>query len=524
MVPFLAEKITVALNKAGNASGEFSHDIAQQPTNRVLSILATLLTNNQEAPGGDDGAMYRSPSTPPTKMGVPNCTSLLTAERVQDIVEDVLLSSPFRRTAKAYILYRERHAEQRSLIQQLRGNLVSHFLDRSDWRVKENSNMGYSLQGLNQFVSSRVSEAYWLHKVYNRQMRQAHDDGDIHIHDLGSVSPYCVGWDLLVLLTVGFRGASGKVESAPPRHFRSALGQMVNFLFTLQGEAAGAQAFSNVDTLLAPFIRADGLSFRDVKQCLQEFVFNLNVPTRVGFQTPFTNLTFDLTVPSYYEKQAAIIGGKPTDDCYGDFGTEMEMLNKAFLEVLGAGDASGRVFSFPIPTYNITPNFDWDRPSLAPLWRLTAKYGVPYFANFINSDMNPEDARSMCCRLHIDNREIRKRLEGIFAAAPLTGSIGVVTINLPRLGHTATSIPTFFEKLSGLLRLAYQSLEEKRKGLESFTSDGLYPYLKFYLRNTKGRTNFTKRPPRFSRQSRNSSVCPQARHQRQSPQHAKAAP
>jgi len=301
------------------------------------------------------------------------------------------------------------------------------------------------------------------------------------------LSVYCVGWDLSDLLTVGFCGASGKVQSKPAKHFRSTLGQIVNFFYTLQGEAAGAQAFSNFDTLLAPFIRYDDLNYSEVKQALQEFLFNVNVPTRVGFQTPFTNITFDLQVPDYYTNSGVIIGGEMQDATYGEFQAEMDMLNRAFLEVMLEGDAKGRVFTFPIPTYNIGKDFDWDNKELEPLWQITAKYGIPYFANFVNSDMQPEDARSMCCRLRIDNRELRSRGGGLFGSSPLTGSIGVVTINLPRIAVQAQNKQDFFARLEKNMQLAKESLEIKRKLLECLTEDNLYPYTKFYLRHVKDR-------------------------------------
>jgi ribonucleoside-triphosphate reductase len=340
---------------------------------------------------------------------------------------------------------------------------------------------------LNNYISSEISKNYWLNKIYPENIRTAHISGDFHIHDLNILSVYCVGWDLFDLLIEGFTGVEGKISSKPPKHFRSALGQVVNFFYTLQGEAAGAQAFSNFDTLLAPFIRYDKLTYKGVKQALQEFLFNINVPTRVGFQTPFTNITLDLTMPTYYAKQAVIIGGKPQRETYQDFQKEMDMLNKAFLEVMEEGDANDRVFTFPIPTYNITKNFDWDSDSSKLLWQVTGKYGLPYFSNFINSDMNPDDARSMCCRLRIDNRQLEKRGGGLFGANPLTGSIGVVTINLPRLGLKAKNKEEFFVKLKELMITAKDSLEIKRNVLERFTESNLYPYTKFYLREIKSR-------------------------------------
>ncbi len=347
--------------------------------------------------------------------------------------------------------------------------------------MNENSNMAFSLQGLNNYIAAEVSKTYWLSKIYPPEIRSAHVEGDMHIHDLGQLSVYCVGWDLMDLLTKGFSGAEGKVESSPARHFRSALGQIVNFFYTLQGEAAGAQAFSSFDTLLAPFIYYDQLSYTDVKQALQEFVFNINVPTRVGFQTPFTNITMDLKAPDIYKDQPVVIGGKQMDRSYGEFASEMDMLNRAFLEVMIGGDAKGRVFTFPIPTYNITRDFDWAGPTLDYLWEATAKYGIPYFSNFVNSDMDPNDARSMCCRLRLDTRKLEARGGGLFGANPLTGSIGVVTINLPRIGYLAADEEEFFQRLDFVLTLAKNSLEIKRKVLETYTSGGLYPYTKFYL-------------------------------------------
>jgi ribonucleoside-triphosphate reductase len=348
--------------------------------------------------------------------------------------------------------------------------------------------MDYSLQGLNNYISSELSKTYWLHSIYPQEISRAHIEGDMHLHDLSSLSAYCVGWDLYDLLQEGFRGVAGKVESAPPKHFGVALGQIVNFFYTLQGEAAGAQAFANFDTLLAPFIWYDGLDYNEVRQALQEFMFNVNVPTRVGFQTPFTNITLDLTVPSYYKKEGVLIGGKIMDRSYGEFQKEMDMLNTALLEVMAEGDARGRVFTFPIPTYNISKDFDWNNPNIEKLWEVTAKYGLPYFANFVNSDMKPEDARSMCCRLRIDNRELNRRGGGLFGASPLTGSIGVVTINLPRLGYLAkNNEEDFFARLDHLMCLARDSLEIKRKILENFTDGRLYPYMQFYLRNIKAR-------------------------------------
>ncbi|MCL0042516.1 ribonucleoside triphosphate reductase [Thermodesulfovibrionales bacterium] len=458
IVKFETEKITNAITKAGLATGEFGPEIAKPLALKVLNLAQNVITHK----------------TP-------------TVEEIQDVVEEVLLSSPYRKTAKAYILYREQRARVRSIAAKAQVDLVDQYLGRLDWQVNENSNMTFSLQGLNNYVSSEITKIYWLNKIYPSEVRQAHIDGDFHIHDLNILSVYCVGWDLYDLLLEGFRGAAGKIESRPARHLRSALGQVTNFFYTLQGEAAGAQAFSNFDTLMAPFIKYDGLSYNDVKQALQEFVFNINVPTRVGFQAPFTNVTLDLTVPNYYANQGVIIGGKPQDKTYKEFQHEVDLFNKAFLEVMLEGDAKGRVFTFPIPTYNITADFDWENRNLDALWQITSKYGVPYFSNFINSDMSPEDARSMCCRLRIDNRGLKKRGGGLFGASPLTGSTGVVTINMARLGYLAKDEDDFLERLGALMGLAKESLEIKRKALEDFTVASLYPYAKYYLRNIKKR-------------------------------------
>jgi len=408
-------------------------------------------------------------------------------EEIQDIVEEVLIKSGNPRVAKAYILYRQQRSEARDARRiMLDGEkLVEDYLHRADWRVNENSNMNYSLQGLNFYVASSIAANYWLQKVYPPEVQQAHTEGDFHIHDLGMLSTYCCGWDLQDLLRLGFGGVPAMLESKPPKHFRTALGQLVNFFYTLQGESAGAQAVSNFDTLLAPFIRYDRLDYQGVKQAVQEFVFNINVPTRVGFQTPFTNLTFDLTPSPVLRGQPAIIGGEIREETYGEFQSEMDMLNCAFAEVMFEGDAKGRVFTFPIPTYNITREFDWDNPVLAPIWRMTAKYGIPYFSNFINSDMQPEDARSMCCRLRLDNRELRKRGGGLFGANPLTGSIGVVTINMARIGYLAGDETEFVDRLSRLMDAARTSLEIKRKILEQLTAQGLYPYSRHYLSSIK---------------------------------------
>lgn len=459
VVEFNSSKITAAIAKAGQATGEFEEREARKLTLRVLTLAHE---------------MHLGP--------VPE------VEEVQDIVERVLLDSVFYQTAKAYIIYRAQHAQIRQMATRANVELVDHYIQKLDWKVNENSNMSYSLQGLNNYISSDVTAEYWLNSIYPPEIRSAHKNGDIHIHDLSLLSVYCVGWDLQDLLRQGFKGVAGKVESSPPKHLRSALGQIVNFFYTLQGEAAGAQAISNFDTLLAPFVRYDRLDYREVKQALQEFIFNINIPTRVGFQTPFTNITMDLYVPSILKDQSVIVGGVDRAETYGDFQPEMDLINRAFAEVMMDGDAKGRVFSFPIPTYNITADFDWENPNLEPVWKMTGRYGIPYFSNFVNSDMSPEDARSMCCRLRLDNRELLKRGGGLFGANPLTGSIGVVTINLPRIGYVSRIKTEFYADLIEQIQLAVKSLGIKRKVLEKFTEKHLYPYSKFYLRDVKDGT------------------------------------
>lgn len=411
-----------------------------------------------------------------------NSRSIPAVEEVQDIVEQVIIKAGHTKLAKAYILYRDQRRQLREIHDgELEEKLMKDYLGRADWRLKENSNMSFSVQGLNNYIASSISARYWLNKLYPAEIRNAHINGDFHLHDLGMLAPYCCGWDLKTLLIKGFGGVGEKTQSKPPKHFRSALGQVVNFLYTLQGEAAGAQAFANFDTYLAPFIRYDNLSYKDVKQAIQEFVFNVNVPTRVGFQTPFTNISLDVTPSKMLGEENVIIGGEVMPDKYKDFQAEMDTFNRAFAEVMIEGDSTGRVFSFPIPTYSIDKDFDWDKESMKPVWEMTAKYGIPYFSNFINSDMNRDDARSMCCRLRLDNRELRKRGGGLFGANPLTGSLGVVTVNLSRIGYLSKDKKEFKQRLKKLMDLAKESLEIKRKLIEQYSDDGLYPYSKYYL-------------------------------------------
>jgi len=459
IVAFDPSKITKAIANAGKATGDFGESEAKKLMLKVLDLAHEL----QLVPLPD-------------------------VEVIQDVVERVLFDSLFFKTAKAYMLYREQHAKIREITTRANLNLVDGYLKELDWIVHENSNMSYSLQGLNNYLSSHITSNYWLNRIYPPEIRHAHENGDFHIHDLSLLSVYCVGWDLGDLLRQGFKGVAGKIESTAPKHFRSALGQVVNFFYTLQGEAAGAQAFSSFDTLLSPFVRYDRLNYNEVKQVLQEFVFNINIPTRVGFQTPFTNITMDLTVPEFLKNTPVIIGGRDCKTTYSEFQPEIDMINRAFAEVMMEGDAKGRVFTFPIPTYNITVDFDWDNPNLETIWKITGKYGVPYFSNFVKSDLSPDDARSMCCRLRLDKRELIKRGGGLFGSNPLTGSIGVVTINMPRIGYLSKDEDDFFDRLKNLVFLAKESLTIKRKALERFTERNLYPYTKFYIRDVKQRT------------------------------------
>lgn len=454
-VPFNQEKITNAIFKAAQAVGGDDCERAKFLSDQVVALI-------QKDP--------------------------ISVEEVQDLVEKVLIENGHAKTAKAYILYRQQRTELRNF-QNLMLNsekMVSEYLQEISWKVKENSNMNFSLQGLNNHIISAVSSTYWLEKIYPKEIRNAHIHGDLHIHDLGLLSAYCAGWDLEDLLLNGFRGAPQKITSAPPKHFRSALGQIVNFLYSLQGECAGAQAFSSLDTYLAPFVRYDGLSYKQVLQAMQEFIFNLNVPTRVGFQSPFLNFTFDVVPSPALKDMPVIIGGKRQKETYGKFQGEMNMINKAFCEIMRNGDDDGRLFTFPIPTYNVTEGF-FDTPVINEIMEMTAKYGIPYFANFISSDLSPDDVRSMCCRLRLDKRELKKRGGGLFGSNPLTGSIGVVTLNMPRIGYKSKTVDEYLERVADLVHLAKRSLLIKRDIIEKLTSSGLYPYSKYYLRSVHQR-------------------------------------
>jgi ribonucleoside-triphosphate reductase (formate) len=461
IVKFDPTKITSVIAKAGRVSGEFGKNKAGKLTNTVISQAHEM------------------------RIGpIPE------VEQAQDIVENDLPASPSPKTAKTYVLHSQQHAGIQAIAGQASVDLVENYLRKMDWKIRENSNMTYSLQGLNGHISSAVTTEYWLDCIYPQEIRAAHKNGDFHIHDLNLFGPYCVGWDLEDLLSEGFRGVGGKVESRPAKHFRSALGQIVNFFYTLQGEAAGAQALSNFDTFLAPFVRYDNLDYLEVKQAVQEFIFNINIPTRVGFQTPFTNITLDLVPPPTLKDRQVIVGGTERKETYSEFKPEMDMINKAFAEIMMEGDAKGRVFTFPIPTYKITADFDWHNPNLDIIWKITGKYGLPYFSNFVNSDMSPDDSLSMCCRLRLDKRELMKRGGGLFGAYPLTGSIGVVTINLPRIGYLANDEGDFYQRIRKMVLLAKESLSIKRNILEKFTENNLYPYSKFYLRKIKERTDY----------------------------------
>jgi len=451
-VSFDAQKILHAITAAGRATSEFNPASAAQLCERVLKSL----------PEHD----------------------ALNVEEIQDCVEITLMEAGHFRTARAYIVYREQHSrlrrDRKSLVDV--ASSMNEYLSREDWRVRANANQGYSLGGLILNVSGKVTANYWLNEVYSPEIGEAHREGDLHIHDLDMLAGYCAGWSLRTLLNEGFNGIPGRVEAGPPKHLSSALGQMVNFLGTLQNEWAGAQAFSSFDTYLAPFVRKDNLSYGEIRQDIQEFIYNLNVPSRWGTQTPFTNLTFDWVCPDDLREQIPYIGGEEMPFAYGDLQAEMELINQAYIEVMQAGDGLGRVFTFPIPTYNITHDFPWDSENANRLFEMTARYGLPYFQNFLNSELEPNQVRSMCCRLQLDVRELLKRGGGLFGSAEQTGSLGVVTINCARLGYLYKNNPIrLYRRLDELLEMAKQSLEVKRKVIQHHMDAGLYPYTKRYL-------------------------------------------
>lgn len=452
LVAFELVKIERALMAAGNASGEF---VAAQAAALAELVLARLLAY-----------------------------ATLDVEQVQDQVERVLMEAYYYATARAYIVYREQHGRlrrDRKAIVEVAASM-NEYLSREDWRVQANANQGYSLGGLVLNVAGKVTANYWLDEVYSAEIGEAHREGALHIHDLDMLAGYCAGWSLRTLLNEGLNGVPGRVEAGPPKHLTSALGQMVNFLGTLQNEWAGAQAFSSFDTYLAPYVRKDNLGFDEVRQAIQEFIYNLNVPSRWGTQTPFTNLTFDWVCPEDLREQIPTIGGVEMPFAYGELQAEMELINRAYIEVMQAGDAKGRVFTFPIPTYNITHDFPWDSENAERLFEMTARYGLPYFQNFLNSDMQPNQVRSMCCRLQLDVRELLKRGGGLFGSAEQTGSLGVVTINCARLGYEYKGDTSgLLRRIDQLMELAMQSLEVKRKVIQQHMDNGLYPYTKRYL-------------------------------------------
>jgi ribonucleoside-triphosphate reductase len=459
--PFKKEKIVLAIFKAANAVGGNDFTTSEKLADEVIGIA------EKQYPDG-----------------------IAEVEGIQDIVEKVLIENGHAKTAKAFILYREkrRSARETNALIGATINMFSEYLNDRDWQINENANTQKSINGLNNYIREAFTKSYWLHEIYPDEVRKAHLSGEIHIHDLGFFGPYCAGWDLMQILEFGFGGVPGKVESKPPKHLRAFLGQITNSTFTTQGESAGAQAWSSFDTYCAPFIRYDGLDYKTGKQALQEFIFNLNVPTRVGFQCPFSNLTFDIVPPSTLKSRSVMIGGQQMPETYGEFQKEMDMLNMAFCDVMMEGDSKGRVFTFPIPTINVTKDFNWDSPVVEKFMEVTCKYGIPYFSNYVNSDLSPEDALSMCCRLRLNTAELRKRGGGLFGSNPLTGSIGVVTVNLPRLAYLSKTESEFKMRLWQQMIIAKKSLEIKRKIIEDQTDKGLYPYSANYLKDVKMKT------------------------------------
>lgn len=457
--PFNPEKIVIAISKAGSATGEFDTQVSKE-------LVQSMVLPRINAKKG----------------------RAVSVEDVQDIVENVLFDTAFEKTYKAYAIYRNEHtkARERQKVAVDVESSVNEYINQDDWRVRANANQGYSLGGMILNVSGKVTANYWLNSVYPKEVGLAHRNGDFHIHDLDMLAGYCCGHSLRALLNEGFNGVANKVASNPPKHFSSALSQAVNFLGTLQNEFAGAQAFSSFDTYLAPYVRVDKLTYPEVRQNIQEFVFNLNVPSRWGCQTPFTNLTFDIHCPDDLKNQHPLIGGKEVDFTYGDLQEEMDMINRAYIEVMIEGDAQGRIFTFPIPTYNITDDFDWDSENSKLMFEMTAKYGTPYFQNFMNSDLDPHMIRSMCCRLRLDLTELIHRGNGLFGSAEQTGSIGVVTINLARLGYLFKgNWEGLLERFDYLCDLAKESLELKRKLITKLMDEGLYPFTKRYLGSFK---------------------------------------
>ncbi len=456
-VDFTADRIFEAICAAALETGEFKADQAAVITKKVVRILEK---------------KYKSPDS---------CPSI---EEIQDTVELTLANNDHFETARAYIMYRQKRdlarEDDRVMIDVQES--MEDYLKQLDWRVNENANQGYSLGGMILNNAGKITANYWLSHVYPKEIGEAHRNGDYHIHDLSMLAGYCAGWSLRTLLEEGFNGVPGFIESGAPKHLSAAVGQMVNFMGTLQNEFAGAQAFSSVDTYLAPYIKLDNLPYERVKQCMQELIFNLNVPSRWGTQTPFTNFTFDWVCPEDLRSVKPLIGGKPVDFTYADLQEEMDMINRSYIEVMTEGDIKGRPFTFPIPTYNITNDFPWESPAMEPLFEMTAKYGLPYFQNFVNSDLKPTDVRSMCCRLRLDVKELLKRGNGLFGSAEQTGSIGVVTINCARLGYLFKgNKEALLARLDQLLNMAKKSLEIKRKTIKRLLDGGLYPFTKRYL-------------------------------------------
>jgi len=458
VVPFRREKIVLAIFKAASSVGGSDFAKSEELAAEVVGMAEAKYPNG-----------------------------IADVEGIQDLVEKVLIENGHAKTAKAFILYREKRRASRESNALIGAtiDMFTEYLNDRDWQINENANTQKSINGLNNYVREEFTKNYWLHEIYPEDIRNSHIQGDIHIHDLGFFGPYCAGWDLRQIITNGFGGVSNKVESSPPKHLRSLLGQIINSTFTTQGETAGAQAWSSFDTYLAPYVRYDNLDYKQVRQAIQEFIFNLNVPTRVGFQCPFSNLTFDIIPPKTMRDQNAIYAGQLMPETYGDFQAEMDTINLAFCDVMMEGDAKGRVFTFPIPTINVTKDFNWNSPVVEKYMEITAKYGIPYFSNYINSDLSPEDALSMCCRLRLNTSELRKRGGGLFGSNPLTGSIGVVTVNLPRLAYLSRSESEFFTRLWETMNIAKKSLEIKRNIIEEQTDNGLYPYSRNYLKDVK---------------------------------------
>ncbi len=457
IVEFDGNKITTAIFKAGKETGEFGADTAE--------FITGIITTELE---------FEHDSVP------------FSIEVIQNKIERVLMRKGFYATSKAFILYREHRRELREIKNHITPDLVEDYLNQGTWEVHENANINYSIQGLKAFIAGKAEEHYWLDRVYPKKIADLHKSGWVHIHNLSMLSAYCCGWDLEDLIRRGFGGPPGKPYSKPAKHLSSILGQMMNFLFTLQNEVAGAVAFSSFDTYLAPFVYFDKLNYEEVKQQIQEFVYNMNQTMRTGGQSPFSNITLDIHPHPLLKDRPVIVGGKEHPDVlYRDMQKEMDMVNRAFWETMIEGDGNGRPFTFPIPTINIDKDFEWNNPDLEPMWEATRKYGTPYFANFVNSDLKPEDARSMCCRLRLNVKELRKKGGGLFGADPLTGSIGVITINMPRIGYISKTKEEFFDKVSEIMDAAKNGLTVKRKTVEQFTEGGLYPYSKVYLNPIK---------------------------------------